>query len=423
MKKSFIRHSIAALVVGVGALASAPAALAQSSAPVVCPGYEPGKTTLVGERTGKKVQKAYEAYGQDLVDDALTILYEIDPSDDFDKAYVQRFIGNLLAAKEGEGKKALGYLKESVEPKVLNDLEHTQTLKLLGDLSMQEQAYLDAIKYYNQWMDYTCKEDADVYTRITQAYYESKQLDKMIEPADKAIALYKEPNKNPYVLKLTSYYERKMFKETVDVAETLVSVFPDNAQWWSQLGFFYMLVEDFSSALSTFEIAYNAGFLSKESHYKTLYQLYANQGMPYKAATTYKTFMDNGTFEKDAKGYATLANAYHQAKNYELAANNFSKAASMSQDPEYYRKAGVLYLVNEDYKDAIKSLTAALDRGVEDTGKVHFSLMEANFYAGNFKKAFEYAELSKKDKALRRNAQAWIPYIEEKAKNRNIKLK
>ena len=111
---------------------------AQSGAPIICPGYEKGKTQLVGERTGKRVQKAFEAYNQDLMDEALAILYDIDASDDFDKAYVSRFIGNLLAAMDGQGVKALGYLKDAVNVRVLNDLEHTQTLKLLGDLSMQE---------------------------------------------------------------------------------------------------------------------------------------------------------------------------------------------------------------------------------------------------------------------------------------------
>ena len=50
MKRTF-KMSAVALVLGAGAVLSAPAALAQS-APVVCPGYEKGKTTLVGERTG-----------------------------------------------------------------------------------------------------------------------------------------------------------------------------------------------------------------------------------------------------------------------------------------------------------------------------------------------------------------------------------
>lgn len=420
MKRTF-KMSAFALVLGAGAVFSAPAALAQSS-PVVCPGYEKGKTTLVGERTGKKVQKAFEFYNEDLVDDALNVLYDIDPSEEFDASYVNRFIGNLLAAQEGQGTKALGYLTKAVEPKVLNDLEHSQTLKLLGDLNMQENKYTDAIKWYNSWMDFTCKEDADVYTRLAQAYYESKQLDKMIEPADRAIALYDKPNKNPYVLKLTSFYERKMFPQTVAVAEELVTNFPEEGRWWTQLGFFYLLVEDYKKGLSTFELAYNQGYLKKESEIKTLSQLFQTNGMPYRAAKILEKHVKSGLLKDDADMLASIANAYHQSKNYDTAAKLYAQAAAKSSDPEHYRKEGTLLLVAEDYKGAIKALNNALERGVENPEKIHFTLMEANFYAGDFRAAYKHVQEAKKDRSLRRNAAAWEPYIKEKAKNRGINI-
>ena len=68
MKLRTFKMSAVALVLGVGAAIAAPMAAAQESAPaaaapkkpsgpVICPGYVKGKTTLVGERTGKKVQQ------------------------------------------------------------------------------------------------------------------------------------------------------------------------------------------------------------------------------------------------------------------------------------------------------------------------------------------------------------------------------
>ena len=390
--------------------------------PVECPGYKPGKTQLVGERAGKKVQAAFEAYNQDLVKEALDILYDVETSDDFDRAYVDRFIGNLLASMEGQGAKAFKYLVSSVEKKVLNDLEHSQTMKLIGDLSMQEQKYTDAIKWYNAWMDFTCKQDPDVYTRMAQAYYESKQLDKMIEPADKAIALYPEPNKNPYVLKLTSYYERKMYEQTIEVAETLVNVFPEEPRWWTQLGLFYLLVEKYDKALSAFELSYNQGYLDKENQLKTLAQLYGTVGIPHKSAKVLQKGVKDGILKNTAEINASIANSHHQAKEYKLAAQYYGKAAEISSDPEHYNKQGTLLLIAEDYRGAIKALQTALDKGSDDVGKIHFSLMEANFYLGNYKQAMVHVNEAKKDSSLRRNATAWEPYIKDKAKNRGIKV-
>ena len=83
---------------------------------------------------------------------------------------------------------------------------------------------------------------------------------------------------------------------------------------------------------------------------------------------------------------------------------------------------GVLLLTAERYKDAITALNNALERGANGKGRIHFSLMEANFYTGNFRQAFTHVQEAKKDNSVRRNASAWEPYIREKAKNRGIKL-
>ena len=421
LKSTMFKKSLVVAAFTLGSAIALPAA-AQSSAPVVCPGYEKGTTNLVGERVGKKVQKAFEAYNEDLIDDAITILSEIEAKEDFDKAYVNRFLGNIMATKDGMGPKALELLVSSVETKVLNDLEHSQTLKLVADLSLQEKEYEQAVKYYQAYLDFTCKEDPEVYTRMANAFYELKQYDKLIEPANKAIALYEEPNKNPYVLKLSSYYERKMYKETVGVAEDIVNTFPEEGKWWVQLGQFYLMIEDYKKSLATLEIAYDQGFLEKPNLIKMLSQLYATNNMPYRSAKVLAENIANGKIEKTADNLASVANSYHQAMEYETAAQFYQQAAEMSSDPEFYRKQGVLLLVAEDYKGAITALSKALERGVEDPGKVHFSLMEANFYAGDFKQAYEHIKEAKKDKTLRRNANAWEPYIKQKAKNRGINI-
>jgi tetratricopeptide (TPR) repeat protein len=328
----------------------------------------------------------------------------------------------MLAGQEEQGAKALKYLVSSVSPQELNDAEHAGTLKLVGDLSLQEKEYQQAVDYYYKWMKFTCKEDPDVYTRLANAYYELKQLDKMIEPTDKAIGLYTKPNKNPYVLKLQSYFERKMYPETVKVAEELVRIFPDEKRWWTQLGFFYMLVEDYKKALSTFEIAYNQGYLEKKSEVKALAQLYATNSIPYKSAVVLEKHMKSGLIEKDATTLASLANSWHQAREYKKAAKYYGEAADMKNDADYYRKQGILLLAAEDYKGALNALQKALDGGSDQEGRIHIAMMEAHIYTGNFKQAIFHVREAKKDSGLSRTARAWEPYIKEKAKNRGIKL-
>lgn len=426
MKKIFITSlalvGMTALPVMAEADTAAKAEASKPVAPVICPGYKAGTTQLPSQRTGRKIGSALEAYNQDLIAESLEILIDIDPSDGFDKAYVNRFIGNIMATQEGQGDKALDYLNKSVSPKELNDREHADTLRLIGDLSMQQQKYQNALQHYQKWMDFTCKEDDKIYTRMAQAYYELKDLPAMVAPASRAIEIQEKKDKNPYVLKMTSFYERKMYPQTVAVAEDLVRVFPEEKRWWSQLGFFYMLVEDYPKALSTFEMAYLQGYLEKSSEIRALSQLYATSGMPHKAADVLEEGLKAGLLKKEKRIYSQLANAHHSAKDFISAAKVYAIAADFDNDLDLRLKQANLLLIAERYRQALEVYAVIADSDYPNKGKVYFSMMEASFYLGNYRKAYEYAKEAKKDASIRRNANAWMPYIKEKAKNRGINI-
>ncbi len=401
---------------------------AQQQLPIACPGYTLPKTKLLGQRAGKKLQEAYDTYLNEELDEkerikeAIQMLRDIEAKEPYDVAYINRFLGQLLVSEDGKAKESLSLLQGAAEQGVLNDKDQADLLKLVADLSIQEEEYQNAVSFYQKWMEFTCKEDADVYTRMAKAYTELKQFDNVVSAADKAIANYEEPNKNPYALKINAHHEQKDYVNAVKVAEVLVELFPTEKTWWSQLGFFYMLTEDYSKALSTFSLAYKQGYLTKRSEYKALVQLYASSDNPFKSAQLQEKYMDSGMLETDPDDYASLANTLQLAREYSDAAKYYGQAARLSNDAEYYRKQGVLLLTAEDYKGAITALNKALEVGVESEGKVHFSLMEANFYTGNFRQANVHAQEAKKDSSLRRNANAWIPYIKQKADNRGINI-
>jgi tetratricopeptide (TPR) repeat protein len=395
---------------------------AQVSGPIACPDYKRGTTNIPGQKVGKKVGKALEAYNTDLIDEALEILYEIDTSDAFDRAFTDRFIGNLLATQTGKAKNAIEYLQKAVAPNQLNDTEQVATIKLIADLSLQEEQYDSAINYYQEWMKVTCKEDFDIYFRMANAYYQTQRYAEIIAPINKAIALAEKPNKTAYALKMTSYYNRKMYKETIEVQEETVRIFPDDKAQWTQLGFFYMLVENHKKALSTFEVAYNQGFLVKEAEIKALSQLYSMNDIPVKAAKILEKHVKSGLVKKDERILTSIASSYQQAREFKEAADYYGQSAKLASDPDLYQKQGMVYYALERYNDALTALQKALDGGSDKKGAIHLAMMQANFDKEDFRAAYVHVKEAKKDSSTARNARSWEPYIKEKAKNRNIKL-
>jgi tetratricopeptide (TPR) repeat protein len=327
-----------------------------------------------------------------------------------------------LATQNGQAKKSIEYLQRAVAPSKLNDSEQVGTIKLIADLSLQEEQYDSAIKFYQEWMNVTCKEDFDVYFRMANAYYQTERYAEIIMPINKAIALADKPNKTAYALKMTSYYNRKMYKETIEVQEETVKIFPDDKGQWTQLGFFYMLVEDHKKALSTFEMAYNQGFLTKAAEIKALSQLYSMNDIPIKAAQILEKYIKSGLVDKDERMLTSVASSYQQAKEFKEAADFYGQSALLGSDPDLYQKQGMVYYSLERYSDAIVALQKALDGGSDKVGAIHLAMMQANFDKGDFRSAYKHVQEAKKDRSTARNARSWEPYIKEKAKNRNIKL-
>lgn len=381
------------------------------------------KTRLMGPNVGKKVGKAFELYSADDIKGALAALLEINAKSDYDKAILARYIAVMYATLGKQEAKAIEYLKKAVEPDILNEADHGEAIKLLADLQMQTNDFKGALKNYHAWMEFTGKSDGDTWTKIANAYYMLKQMNKMIVPADNAIAAYGDKhNKNPYILKLTSYYETKKFKEAVKVLETAVQLFPKEKSFWKQLGNFYLLIENYKLGLATLEMSYKQGFLEKESEIKTLASLYAQNDMPYKSAKLWEKYIDSGLIKRDDKNIASMANSWHAAQNIDKAAKYYGQLAKMTNDAKHYSKQGTLLAQDEQFKKAVVALNKALDLGVKNKGRLYMSIAESHFYLGQYKKAYAAIKNAMKDPKARKGAKGWVGYIKDTAARKGVSI-
>jgi Flp pilus assembly protein TadD len=381
------------------------------------------KTQLVGPSVGKKVGKAFELYSADDIPGALVLLLDIEASKEYDKAYVDRFIAVMYATLGNEEAKAIQYLKAAVGPDILNEVDHGASIKLLADLQMQTKDYEGALVNYKAWMDFTGESDGDTWTKIANAYYQLKQLDKMIVPADNAIAAYGDKhNKNPYILKITSYYESKKYKDAVKTLETVIQVFPEDKTWWTQLGMFYLLVEDYKKGLATLDLAYKQGYLQKESEIKTLASLYSQNQVPYKAALLLEKHIDSGLVKRDDKNLFSLANAWHAAQHIDKAAAYFGELAKMTNLAKHYSKQGMLLKQDEQFKPAIVALNKALELGVKSKGRLYMSIAESHFYLEQYKQAYKAINLAMKDPKTRKSAKGWVGFIKDTAQRKKVSI-
>ena len=379
------------------------------------------QSRAVGESAAKKVQKSFEAYTEGNLDQAISILLEANAKNDFDKAYVDRMLGNFYAEK-GQMSTAIKYLKTAVQADILGGTDHAATMRLYADLLLQERKFKEAIPYYYKWMEFTCKADSQMYRRIGIAYTELKEWNKVLEVADKGLALAEAPDKNLYQMKLTAFFNQKKYKEAVKVLETMVPLFQDDKRLWVQLAQFYLMTEDYDRSLATYDLAYKNGFLETDGNITRLAQLLAQKGSPYKAAKVYEKHMKSGLIPENENTLNILAGFYHNAKELKEAASYYGKAAALSNDGELYLKQGRILSLDQKFKEAIPVLEKALDSGIDNPGEAQFELALVHLSLKQYKSAYNRAVQASKDKKTARSANSYISYIKEKARIHNVAL-
>ena len=379
------------------------------------------QSRAVGESAAKKVQKSFEAYTEGNLDQAISILLEANAKNDFDKAYVDRMLGNFYAEK-GQMKTAIKYLKTAVDADILGGTDNAATMRLYADLLLQEKMFKEAIPYYYKWMDFTCKADSQMYRRIGIAYTELKDWNKVLQVSDKGLSLAESPDKGLYQMKLTAYFNQKKYKEAVKVLETMVPLFQDDKRLWVQLAQFYLMTEDYDKSLATYDLAYKNGFLETDSNITRLSQLLAQKGSPYKAATIFEKHLKSGLIVENEKSLSTLAGFYHNAKELKEAAFYYGKAAAVSNKGDLYLKQGRILALDQKFDDAIPVFKKALDAGIDNPGEAQFELALAYLSLKKYKSAYNRAVLAANDKKTERSAKSYISYIKEKARIHNVAL-
>lgn len=411
--------ALAVLMSLSGAVFTAPVLAAPDAAKIEA--RKKAKTRVMGERVGKKVIKAFDLYNEDKLDEAIAMLKEIDASDDFDKATVNRYLGSMYGQKE-QYKTAIKHLQLAVAPDVLNFADQEQSLKTLGDMYAGTEQFAKAKEAYIAWMDFTGEEDATVYTRIAQANYQLEKFKDVFSPANKAIKLQKEPNKAPYQLKLGSYFELKDYKNMVKVGEEIVRIWPDDKKAWVSLGKYYLQTEDYKTGLATMEVAYKNGYFESEVDYKVLSNFYSLNEIPYKAAKVLEKSIDDKIVKRNKQNISAVASNYHRSKDIEKAAKYYEEAAKFDDDAELYRKAGSLLLQSQNYSAAVVRLNKALELGSDKQGTIYSDLAEAYYYQEKYKQAYAAITKAMDDPRTRKFAKGWSVFIKDKAARNGVKI-
>ncbi|MGD8171221.1 tetratricopeptide repeat protein [Vibrio sp. TRT 21S02] len=356
----------------------------------------------LSQYTAVRVQKAHQQVQNDKIKQAISTLASIDTSRGYDKAYIARMLG-VYYWQDGQVKKAIQQIQYAVDSGLLEDEQAWVTRKMLADLLLSDQKYQQALPHYYQLAKKVPeKQKADeLWLRIAQSHYQIEQWAKVVSAVDKYRSYQRKDEVQPLSLKLGALLQLKRYKNAIPTLKKLIALQPEKANWWRQLVGLQMQTGQNAQALATLGLAKHQGVALSQQELRLMAQLYAQKGIPERAARQIEELDKSKT---DLKLIVEQASYWQMAREWDKATDQWALAAK--QDSKYHWNVAQLLVQQGHYRTALTVLNKVKGRNAE----VALVKARALYKLNQIEDALAQA---KKSQAIKPSTQAksWVKYL------------
>lgn len=381
------------------------------------PNREKRKLSLTDEYVYKQMQKAQEPLGKEAFDEALAILLpliERTENKPYENAWVRMQISFIYANKKAWAK-AIEQAKLAIDKQALQEVQELQLRQNLVYFYMSAENNAKALEAALDYFKYAPEAKPDMYILLGSIYFQLNRYQDAICPTYVAITKSSAPKKPWFQMLASAHLELKDLDGTGAILKETIERFPDDKQMWLQLSSVYLQQEKEADALAILDLAYLKGYVDQENHIRNLAGLYANEGVPLKAAQILERAMQANQLPANEKNWRAIAQNYSAARDFNKAVQAYDEAAKFVADGTYFLYQGEIYAQEEKWPEAAAAFTKALEKGgLKDPGRIYLNLGIAQYNQGKVQPALASLEKATQYDKSRNNAQSWINFINSK---------
>lgn len=256
--------------------------------------------------------------------------------------------------------------------------------------------------------------DPDFLAVAAYVYYELKQYG----PAEKhlltAISSVAEPKENWYQILLAVYRAQSAWPKAEALLRDVLTRFPGNGNYWQFMSYVLFEQDKQHEALASMMLAYRLN-LMKTDELERLSGMYANIGVPEKAARLLDEWMRNGQIETTDERLSLTGRLWLVARERGKAIETLTRAAERTTEGEIDLLLGKLHYEDENWEPAVQHFQAALSKG-----KLKGSPAEAQlllgicaYHAKRTDTALTALEAVRQDRQYGNHARYWLTRIKE----------
>ncbi|MGQ5484209.1 tetratricopeptide repeat protein [Photobacterium damselae subsp. piscicida] len=359
----------------------------------------------LSQSVAAKLQKANTLMQEDKLTQASQLLTSIAVDKAYDKAFIARMLG-VVYWQQGKTQSAIKALTQAVNSGLLKDEYGWQTERMLADLLLSEQQYNKALPHYYSLAQVKAKGNKtdEVWLRIAQSHYQLSQWPKVLTAIKRYDSYGNKDSVSPLSIALGAQLQLKKYNLAVPTLNRLIALEPNKNIWWQQLASLQIRIGKTSDALDTLVLAQHQGIQFSNNELRTLAQLYAQRGIPERAAKIIATLSDANTQER----LVEQANYWQMAREWDKAITVWKKAVSLNS--KYRWQLAQLQLQQGQYRQALSQLNQISNSKYQS--QVELAKVRAYYKLDKLEKAIIHAKMANNLKPSQ-EAKGWIQYLSQ----------
>lgn len=348
--------------------------------------------------------------------DALTQLGYLQgvAGNNYEAAVVRELSSDLYIAR-GDYSSALANLAPVIQENVLSGSEQRAAQLTLAKLYVSTGQYQAGLDGLRNWMNGVENPPPDVLITLAQAYAQTGQCRQALPYVKRAVDASTDAPQEWYQLWVSCLYDTRDYATAADALQALLSRYPEQTQYWQQLGQTYAELGDTAKAVAVYALMYKQGLIRQPQDYTNFASLYLQNGEPFQAAQILQEGLQSNVLPANETNYNLLASAWMAAAETEKAVAALAEASKVAKDGEPYLAQAQLYLQRQEWFSVIDSAKKALAKGsLRRPGRAWLLQAIAEIQNRQFEDAGNALREALKYDDSRAQAEIWLQYLNKR---------
>lgn len=376
------------------------------------------RTSAMSETVYRRLTAIHEVMGEGNLEDALKRLRALEGGrlNNYEKALVLQTFG-FVYAQQGKYGEAIKSFEACIATDALPNAAQQGMLYSLSGLYAAQEQYAKTVSTMETWFKFAAEPvDAGAYMLVGSSHAELGQLGKALPYVQEAIKRAKEPKESWYLLELSILFEQKSFSAAAGSLRKMVTYWPDKPRYWEMLSSTYLELEQDHDALAALMLAHKKGLVTEEAKLLNLVRLNMFLEIPFAAGNLLETEIASGQVESTRRNLELLLSAWTSAREFDKAIGVIDRLAPAAENGDYYFQKAQLFNEKGNWSEVVTAVELALEKGgLDKPGNAYVLMGMAQTELANYDAALRAFESARKfDDNSRRNAVAWIDYVNDR---------